>query len=146
LNVSMGRSSISNGSVYCDFLRGFVFGIRYLYLSYNHMISVVKGCFGGSSWCCVSRLVLYCFHIHSSLVLGMVIRSFPISVNTWALSCMIYIVGCVVFMSLSRLHSCRFIWIRRRLSDSCIYLVSFDCGWKKFFSIMLEQCLCCCVR
>jgi hypothetical protein len=49
LNVSMSRSSISNGSVYCDFLRGLVSGIRYLYLSYSHMISVVKGCVGGSS-------------------------------------------------------------------------------------------------
>jgi hypothetical protein len=47
LNVSMSRSSISNGSVYCDFLRGFVFGNRYLYLSYSHMISVVKGCLEG---------------------------------------------------------------------------------------------------
>jgi hypothetical protein len=102
------------------------------------MISVVKGCFGGSSWCCVSRLVLYCFHSHSSLILGMVIRRFPISVNIWASSYMICMVGCVVFMSLSGLHSCRLIWIRGRLSGSCTYLVSFDCSWKKFFSIMLE--------
>jgi hypothetical protein len=58
LNVSMSRSSMSDGSVYCDFLRGFVFGIQYLYLSYSHMISIVKGCRGGSSWCCVSRLML----------------------------------------------------------------------------------------
>jgi hypothetical protein len=47
LNVSISRSSISDGSVYCDFLRGFVFGIRYLCLSYSHMISVVKGCLEG---------------------------------------------------------------------------------------------------
>jgi hypothetical protein len=109
LNVSMSRSRISDGSVYCDFLRGFVFGIRYLYLSYSHMIFVVKGCLGGSSWCCVSRLMLYCFHSHSSLLLGMIIRRFPISVNMWASSCMICMVGCVVFMSLSGLHSCRFL-------------------------------------
>jgi hypothetical protein len=57
LNVSMSRSSISKGSVYCDLLRGFVFGIRYLYLSYSHMIYVVKGCLGGSSWCCMPRLM-----------------------------------------------------------------------------------------
>jgi hypothetical protein len=81
LNVSMSRSSISNGSVYCDLLRGFVFGIQYLYLSYSHMISVVKDCLGGSSWCCISRLMLYCFHSHFSLVLGIVIRRFHISVN-----------------------------------------------------------------
>jgi hypothetical protein len=59
LNVSMSRSSILGGSVYCDFLRGFVFGIQYLYLSYSHIISVAKGCLGGSNWCCVSRLELY---------------------------------------------------------------------------------------
>jgi hypothetical protein len=81
LNVSMSRSSISNGSVYYDLLRGFVFGIRYLYLSYSHMISVVKDCLGGSNWCCISRLMLYCFHSHSSLILEIVVRRFPISVN-----------------------------------------------------------------
>jgi hypothetical protein len=109
LNVLMTRSSISNGSVYYDFLKGFVFGIWYLYLSYSHMISIVKDCLGGSSWCCMSRLMLYCFHSHSSLVLGIVIRRFPIFVNMWASSHMICIVGCIVFMSLSGLHSCRFI-------------------------------------
>jgi hypothetical protein len=109
LNVSMSRSSISGGSVYCDFLRGFVFGIRYLYFLYNHIISVVKGCFGGSSWCCVSRLVLYCFHSHSNLVLGIVVKRFPVSVNMWASSLMIWIIDSVVFMSLSGLHSFRFI-------------------------------------
>jgi hypothetical protein len=80
-----------------------------LYLLYSHRISVVKGCLGGSSWYYVSRLMLYCFHSHSSLVLGMVIRRFPISVNIWASSHMICMVGCVVFLSLSGLHSCRFI-------------------------------------
>jgi predicted acyltransferase len=73
------------------------------------MISVVKDCFGGSSWCCVSRLVLYCFHSHSSLIFGIVIKRFPMSVNMWASSFMIYMAGCDVSMSLSGLHSCRFI-------------------------------------
>jgi hypothetical protein len=109
LNVSMSRSRNFGGSVYCDFLRGFVFGILYLYLSYSHMISVVKDCLRGSSWCCVSRLVLYCFHSHSSLIFGIVIRRFPMSINMWASSVMICILDCVVSMSLSGLHSCRFI-------------------------------------
>jgi hypothetical protein len=108
LNVSMIRSSISNGSVYCDFLRGFVFYIRYLYLSYNNMISVVKGCLGGSNWCYELRLVLYCFHNHSNLVLGIVISRFPVSVNKWAILSIICMVGYVVFISLSGLHSCIF--------------------------------------
>jgi hypothetical protein len=81
LNVSIGRSRIYDGSIYCDFLRGFVFGMRYLYLLYSHMISVVNVCLGGSSWCCVFRLVLYCLHSYSSLILGIVIRKFPSSVN-----------------------------------------------------------------
>jgi hypothetical protein len=46
----------------------------------------------------------------------------------WALSPMVCMVGCVVFMSLSGLHSCKFIWISRRLGGLCTYLVSFDCG------------------
>jgi hypothetical protein len=53
--------------------------------------------------------MLYCFHSHSSLVLGIAIRRFPKSVNMWASSPMIYIMGCVVFMSLFGLHLCRFI-------------------------------------
>jgi hypothetical protein len=48
LNVSINKSSISSGIVNCVFLRGFVFGIRYLYLSYSQMISVIKDCLGGS--------------------------------------------------------------------------------------------------
>jgi hypothetical protein len=79
--------------------------------------------------------MLYRFQSHYSLVLGMVIRRFPVFVNMRALSCM---VGWVVFMSVFGLLSCKFIWINRRLSGSCIYLVFFDCGWWKFFSIMLE--------
>jgi hypothetical protein len=65
----------------------------------------------------------------------MVIRRFPVSVNMRALSCM---VGWVVFMSMFGLHSCKFIWISGRLSGLCMYLVPFDCGWWKFFSIILE--------
>jgi hypothetical protein len=126
LNVSMSKSRISSGSVYCDFLKGF--GIRYLYLSYSHIISVVKGCLGGSRWCYVLELLLYCFQSHSSLVLGIVIRRLPISVNMWASLPMSCMVGCVVFMFLSGLLSCMCIWINGRLSGSCTYLVFFDCG------------------
>jgi hypothetical protein len=86
----------------------------------------------------VSRLVLYCFQSHSSLVLGMVIKRFLVFVNMWALSHVVCMMGCVVFMSLYGLHSCRFIVISGRLSGSCTYLVFFDCVWWKFFVIMLE--------
>jgi hypothetical protein len=43
LNSVMISSRISVGIVYCDFLRGSVLGIRYLYFSYSHMTSVSNG-------------------------------------------------------------------------------------------------------
>jgi hypothetical protein len=73
------------------------------------MIFISKDCFGGSIWCYVLELMLYCFQSHSSLVLVMVIRRFPLSVNKWALFCMICIVGWVVFMFVFGLHSVKFI-------------------------------------
>ena len=96
LNVSMSKSRISSGSMYCDFLRGFVFGIQYLYLSYSHIISIVKGCLGRSRWFSMLKLLLYYFQSHPSLVLGIVIRRLPISVNMWASSPMSCMVDCVV--------------------------------------------------
>jgi hypothetical protein len=105
LNNVMIWSRISVGSVYCDFLRGSVFGIRYLYLSYSHATSVSNDWHGGSKWWYTFELVLYWFHSHSSLFFGMVIRWFPMLVNISALSCMICIVGSAVFMSVSGLHS-----------------------------------------
>jgi hypothetical protein len=38
-----------------------------------------------------------------------------------------------VFMSVSRLHSFRFIWTCGKCSGLCMYLVSFDCNWQFFF-------------
>jgi hypothetical protein len=90
-------------------LSGSVFGIQYLYLSYSHMISISKGWLGGSIWCCVLELMLYCFQSHSSLVLVMVIRRFPLFVNKWAFFLMIFTVSWVVFMSVFGLHSVKFI-------------------------------------
>jgi hypothetical protein len=79
---------------------------------------------------------LYWFQSHSSLSLGMVIRWFPLFVNMSALSCVICMVGSVVFMSVSGLHSLRCIWTSGNCSGSCMCLVSLDCVWWKFFSIV----------
>jgi hypothetical protein len=73
------------------------------------MSSVSNGCPGRSNCCCMLELVLYCFHNHSSLSLGMVIRWFPLFVNIEALSYIIWMVGLVVFISVLGLHSFRFI-------------------------------------
>ena len=64
----------SEGIVYCDFLRGSIFGIVYLYRSYNQMISVSNDCRGRSNCCVVAEFVVYWFQSHSSLILEMVIR------------------------------------------------------------------------
>jgi hypothetical protein len=58
-------------------------------------------------------------------------------VNMSALSCIICMVGSFVFMSVSGLHSFRCIWTSGNCSGSCMYLVSLDCIWWKFFSIIL---------
>jgi hypothetical protein len=80
---------------------------------------------------------LYWFHNHSSLSLEMVIRWFPLFVNMSALSCVVCMVGSIVFMSVLGLHSLRCIWTSGNCSDSFMYLVSLDCIWWKFFSIVL---------
>jgi hypothetical protein len=85
---------------------------------------------------------LYWFQSHSSLSLGMVIKWFPLFLNMDALSCMICMVGSVVFMSVSGLHSLRCIWTSSNCSGSCMYLVSLDCIlWEhgfRFFCFRLQ--------
>ena len=73
----------------CDLLRGSIFGILYLYLSYRHMTSVSNGCLGGSNCCVMVEFLVYWFQSHSNLVLEMVIRWLPLFVYISALSCMI---------------------------------------------------------
>jgi hypothetical protein len=59
LNNVIIWSIISVGIVQCDFFKGSILEILYLYLSYNHMISVTNGCQGGSSCWCVLALLIY---------------------------------------------------------------------------------------
>jgi hypothetical protein len=60
-------------------------------------------------------------------------------VNISALSCMICMVGSTMFMSVSGLHSLSYIWTRGSCSGSCMYLVSLDCIWWKFFLLYLDN-------
>ena len=66
--------------------RGSFFRIRYLYLWYNHTISVSNGCVGGSSPCGVFFASWYYFHSQCYLVLGMVMRCCPLFSYMWATS------------------------------------------------------------
>jgi hypothetical protein len=79
---------------------------------------------------------VYWFHNHISLFLGMVIKWFPLFVNISALSCIICMVGSVVFISVFGSYSFRFIWTSGSCNGTCMYLVSLDCDWYKFWSIL----------
>jgi hypothetical protein len=59
------------------------------------MSSVSNDCPSGSNCCGVVELVVYWFHNHSNLDLGMVIRWFPLFVYMKALSCTIWMDGLV---------------------------------------------------
>jgi hypothetical protein len=56
-----------------------------------------------------------------------------------ALSCAIYMVGSIIFMSVSGLHSFSCIWTRGNCSGSCMYLVSLDCIWWIFFGLYYDN-------
>ena len=58
----------------CEYLSGLFFDILYLYLWYNHTISVSNGCIGGINPCGIYSDCVYCFQSHLSLSIGMVIR------------------------------------------------------------------------
>jgi hypothetical protein len=107
LKFSINSFSISLGIVSYVYLRGSVFGVLYLYLSYSHISSCSNDCLWGSSrnLCCMC--VLCCFHSHSSLFLEMVIILFPSLLHMWAFSSIICSVRRLVCMSMLGLHSCR---------------------------------------
>jgi hypothetical protein len=73
------------------------------------MISISNDCLGGRYG--VGSLSL-CYIAFIAIL--MVIKWFPLFVKMWVFSCMICMVGWIVFMSESRLHSFRFIWIKGR--------------------------------
>jgi hypothetical protein len=53
----------------------------------------------------------------------------PLFVNMSASSCTICMVGSIVLMSVSGLHSFRFIWTSGSCNGLCKYLVSLDWTW-----------------
>lgn len=130
LKVSINSCRILSSIVYCVCFRRSVFGFLYLYLSYSHISSCSNDCLWGSSGCLFCMCVLYCFHSHLSLFLVMVITLFQPLLYMWDFSPIIYIVGWLVCMFVSRLLSCRYIWTSGRCRGSLICLVSLDWCWK----------------
>ena len=123
---------------WCEYLSGSFFGILYLYLWYNHTISVSNGCVGGISPCDLFRDCVYCFQSHLSLSIGMVIRYFPVSSYMCATSFSICMVCRSTFMSLSGLHSLLEICASGIVSCEGMNLVSLFCTSEKLAFIMFE--------
>jgi hypothetical protein len=61
LKVSISNCNISLSSVYCVCLRGSIFIVLYLYLSYSHISSWLNDCLWSSSGNLYNMCVLYCF-------------------------------------------------------------------------------------
>ena len=128
LKVSIRWSRIGEGRVYWVSLRGSFFGIRYLYLWYNQTNSVSKDWVVGSMWFGIWRPLWYCFHNHCSLEVGIDKRCLPLSSYMWAFSPSMFMVGVVVMMSFSGLHSLVWICNRGMMIGGVTNLVSLCCS------------------
>ena len=121
---------------WCEYLSGSFFDILYLYLWYNHTISVSNGCVGGISSCDLFRDCVYCFQSHLNLSIGMVMRYFPISSYMCVTSFSVCMVCVSIFMSLLGLHSLVKICTSGIISCEGMYLVSLFCTSEKLAFIM----------
>ena len=113
---------------WCEYLSGLFFGILYLYLWYNHTISISNGCVKGISPYSLFSDCVYYFQSHLNLSIGMVIRHFPVSLYMCATSFSICMVCISTFISLSGLHSLVEICAKRLLivnTKVCIWCLYF---------------------
>ena len=81
---------------WCKYLSGLFFGILYLYLWYNHIISVSDDCVGVINPFGLFCDCVYCFQSHLSLSIGMVIRYFSVSLYMCTTSFCICMVQCLL--------------------------------------------------
>ena len=119
-------------------MSGSFFDILYLYLCYNHTISVSNDCVGGINPFGLFCDCVYCFHSYLSLSIGMMIRYFPVSSYICAVSFCICIVHVFVFISLFGLHSLIEMCASGIISGGGMCLVSLFCSTVKLaFTIFL---------
>ena len=115
---------------WCEYLSGLFFGILYLYLWYNHTISISNRCIGGISPCGLFSDCVYCF-----LSIGMVIKYFHVSSYMCASFslCMVCASTCI---PLSGLHSLVEICASWIINCKGMYLMSLFCASEKLAFIM----------
>ena len=121
---------------WCKYLSGSFFGVLYLYLWYNHTISVSNDCIGGINPFGLFCDCIYCFQSHFSLSIGMVKRCFFVSSYMCTLSFCIYMVHVSTFISFSRLHSFIEMCASGMINGRGMYLVSLLCSSVKLAFIM----------
>ena len=120
-----------------EYLSGLFFDVLYLYLWYNHTISVSNDCVGGIInpfglfYDCI-----YCFQSHLSLSRGMVIRCFPISLYMCATSFCICMMHMSTFISFSDLHAFIEMCASSMINGGGMYLVSLFCSSVKLAFII----------
>ena len=119
-----------------EYLSRLFFGILYLYLWYNHTISVSNGCIRGISSCGLFSDYVHCFQSHLSLSIGMVKRYFHVSLYMCATSFFVCMVCVSTFISPSELHSLVEICASRITNCKGMYLVSLFCASEKLAFIM----------
>ena len=90
---------------WCEYLSGSFFDIIFLYLWYNHTISVSNDCVRGINPCDLFSDCVYCFQSHLSLSIGMVIRCILASSYMCATLFCVCMVCVPTFIFLSELYS-----------------------------------------
>ena len=105
LNVVVMESRMLVWRVCCDVFCGFLFVVLFLYLLYNHIISVSNDCGGRTKLCVLYMAMLYFFHSHFSLMVEMVVRYLSVLSYMWVISFCVCMVSLLVIMSFSGLHS-----------------------------------------
>ena len=121
---------------WCEYLSGSFFGVLYLYLWYNHTISVSNNCVRGINPFGLFCDCVYCFQSHFNLSIEMVIRCFSVSSYMCAVSFCICMVHVSTFISFSGLHSFIKTCASGMINGRGMYLVSLFCSIVKLAFIM----------
>lgn len=116
---------------------GFFFGILELYLWYNHITYVSNDCGRGTRSCVLYVSLLYYYHSHFGVVVGMMMRCFPVSSYVCVNLFYVCIVFSTVAMSFSRSYSITDIWMCGIIVDGGMNLGSLVCMGARCVCTML---------
>ena len=115
------------GMEWCEYLSGSFFGILYLYLWYNYIISISNSCGRDINLCGLFSDCVYCLQSQLNLSIGMVKRCFLVSSYMCATLVCVCMVCVSTFIFPSELQS--FVELCANGMTNCkgMYLVSLFC-------------------